>query len=183
MHRLLLRSALVLAVAAGVAGIAGCGSSSSDTSSTASSASNGYGAPATSATTAAGTASGGAAATISTAKIPLGTILVNGSTRPVYLFEADTGTTSTCTGACAAAWPPVVTKGTPKATGSARSAKLGTTKRADGTLQVTYAGHPLYTFARDTTAGKATGEDSNAFGAGWYVLAPSGKKIEPSSGS
>jgi predicted lipoprotein with Yx(FWY)xxD motif len=73
--------------------------------------------------------------------------------RAMYLFEADKGSTSTCTGACAAAWPPVTASAMPMAGGGVSQSMLGTTKRADGTEQLTYNGHPLYYFAADTGAG------------------------------
>ncbi|HXA54824.1 MAG TPA: hypothetical protein VNV37_08115, partial [Solirubrobacteraceae bacterium] len=95
-----------------------------------------------------------------------------------YLFEADKGSTSTCNGACAQVWPPVTTTGAPKAEGEAVAGDLGTTTRADGTKQVTYKGHPLYWYASDTQAGETTGQGINGFGAPWYVMSPSGSKIE-----
>jgi predicted lipoprotein with Yx(FWY)xxD motif len=85
---------------------------------------------------------------------------------------------STCAGACAQAWPPVTTTGTPKAGGAVKASLLGTTKRADGSREVTYAGHPLYTFAGDTKAGQTTGEGSNGFGAPWWVVSPAGKALQ-----
>jgi predicted lipoprotein with Yx(FWY)xxD motif len=98
------------------------------------------------------------------------------------LFEADKGTSSACSGACAKAWPPVTTAGEPTVSGSAVSADLGTTMRPDGTKQVTYKGHPLYFFEKDEDSGDAYGQGSNAFGAGWYVLKPSGEKLDEDSG-
>lgn len=109
----------------------------------------------------------------------LGTILAAGPKHlTVYLFEGDTAGTPTCSGACAAVWPAVV--GTPSAIVGARTSKLGTVTRADGSKQVTYAGHPLYTFAQDKDNGDAYGEAIKSFGAEWYVLAPSGKKVDKS---
>jgi predicted lipoprotein with Yx(FWY)xxD motif len=119
------------------------------------------------------------AATVSVRKTKLGKIVVDGSGRTMYLFEKDKGTTSECSGACAKAWPPLMTKGKPKASGGAEAKLLGTTKRSNGT-QVTYAGHPIYGFTGDTKAGQTNGEGSKAFGAEWYVLAPSGHKIDKS---
>jgi predicted lipoprotein with Yx(FWY)xxD motif len=156
----------------------GCGSSDGGGSSTAAPA-------ATAAVTAAKAQTdipGAGAATVSTASGKLGTFLVDAQGATLYLWEKDTGSTSACTGACAAGWPPLLTKGAPKASGSAVSSRLGTTKRSDGTTQVTYGGHPLYTFAGDTAAGQTTGQDSNAFGASWYVVAPSGKAIDSEDG-
>ena len=98
--------------------------------------------------------------------------------RTLYLFEKDTGTQSTCSGACAMAWPPLLTTGAPKASGAAKSALLGTTMRDDGTVEVTYAGHPVYYFSGDAKPGDTAGQEVEAFGAEWYVLAPSGSAIE-----
>jgi predicted lipoprotein with Yx(FWY)xxD motif len=107
----------------------------------------------------------------------LGTILAYGPKRlTVYLFEADKGASSSCSGACAKVWPPIT--GTLQATGGAMSADLGTIKRPDGTAQVTYKGHPLYLYVKDKDDGDAYGQGINSFGAGWYALAPSGKKLD-----
>ena len=109
----------------------------------------------------------------------LGTILATGSKRlTVYIFEADTATTSRCTGGCASVWPPVL--GVPRAGGGALASALGTITRPDGTRQVTYGGHPLYLYARDKDDGDAYGQALKSFGADWYVLAPSGRKIDAS---
>ncbi len=80
--------------------------------------------------------------------------------------------TGTCTGACAAAWPPLTTSGTAMAGGQASSAHLGTITRSGGVKQVTYGGHPLYYFVRDTGSSVALGQGVKAFGGSWYVLAP-----------
>jgi predicted lipoprotein with Yx(FWY)xxD motif len=125
----------------------------------------------------AGASSG--SATVKSRSTSLGTILVDAKGRTLYLFEKDHGGKSACSGACAKNWPPLLTKGTPKVAGSARKAKLGTTRRADGGTQVTYAGHPLYTFVVDAgKPGSTKGEGVEAFGAEWYVVGTSGKKIE-----
>jgi predicted lipoprotein with Yx(FWY)xxD motif len=119
--------------------------------------------------------------TVQAKKGKLGPILAAGPKRlTVYLFEADKGTASACTGACAKAWPPVTTGGAPVAAAGAVNADLGTIARADGTKQVTYKGHPLYFFAKDGDAGDAYGEGANAFGADWYVLRPNGNKVDNS---
>jgi len=123
------------------------------------------------------------AATISVQGSSLGQILVDGNGKTLYLFEADTSSQSTCSGACAQAWPPVTTNGAPNAAGGASASLLGTTARSDGTTQVTYSGHPLYSFISDTKPGDTNGEGSTAFGAGWDVLAPTGEKIEKSASS
>jgi predicted lipoprotein with Yx(FWY)xxD motif len=107
----------------------------------------------------------------------LGTVLAYGSKRlTVYLFEGDKGSSSSCTGACASVWPPVTGKG--QVSGAAMSADLGTFKRSDGKTQVTYKGHPLYRYSRDKDDGDTYGEGIKSFGAEWYALAPSGKKVD-----
>jgi predicted lipoprotein with Yx(FWY)xxD motif len=117
-------------------------------------------------------------ATVKTRHGKLGTYLVDGKGRTLYLFEKDKTKKSTCSGSCATAWPPLTTKGKPKAAGTAKASLLGTSKRADGTTQVTYNGHPLYYFVQDKKAGDTKGQGIDAFGAEWYVLSRSGKKID-----
>jgi predicted lipoprotein with Yx(FWY)xxD motif len=110
----------------------------------------------------------------------LGTILGAGPKHlTVYLFQGDKGQTSSCTAACASVWPPVT--GKPTAAGGAVSADLGTITRPDGSMQVTYKGHPLYFYSKDVSdgdAGDAYGEALKSFGAEWYALAPPGKKVD-----
>ena len=118
------------------------------------------------------------AAKLVVAKSTLGPILVNGQGRSVYLFEKDHRKASTCYGACASEWPPVTTSRAPIATKGVVATMLGTRKRRNGTLQVTYNGHPLYNYAGDAKAGQTNGQGSNAFGGAWYVLSPAGKKID-----
>jgi predicted lipoprotein with Yx(FWY)xxD motif len=119
---------------------------------------------------------------ITTKHTRLGTVLGAGPKKlTVYLFEGDKGAASSCSGGCAVAWPPVT--GKPQATGAAMAGALGTITRADGTTQVTYSGHPLYFFVKDIKdgdPGDTYGEAVKAFGAEWYVVAPSGKKIDKS---
>lgn len=124
-------------------------------------------------------ASGGGA-TIDTSTSKLGTFLVDAHHKTLYLFEADKSNASACTGGCAAAWPPVMASGTPSAGNGVSAPNLGTTTRPDGSKQVTYHGHPLYYFVQDTNAGQTAGQGSKAFGAGWYVVSPSGNKIDNS---
>lgn len=171
------RFAAVAGVSAAIGALAGCGSSSSTSSSSSQPASP---AAVTSTQTAAqATPSTAPAALITTKQAKLGTILADGPKKmTVYLFEADKGQQSACTGACAAAWPPVT--GKPQAGGTAKASDLGTITRADGAIQVTYKGHPLYRFIKDKDDGDAYGQGSKAFGASWYVLAPSGNKIDNS---
>jgi predicted lipoprotein with Yx(FWY)xxD motif len=106
-----------------------------------------------------------------------GSFLTNSAGRAIYLFMADSSGKSACSGACAAAWPPVVATGQPTASGGAQSSDLGTITRSDGTKQVTYDGHPLYYFEGDTGPGTDKGQGLNGFGALWYLVAPSGSSI------
>jgi predicted lipoprotein with Yx(FWY)xxD motif len=174
MTRMFSLAALAVVGALVLAACGGSGSSSSGSSSSSSTPSYGAAKPSTSNTS----NSSGAASTVSTKTSSLGTFLVDGNGRTLYLWDADLGSKSTCTGACAQAWPPLTTTGTPKASGAVKASLLGTTKRADGSRGVTYAGHPLYTFAGDTQAGQTTGEGSNGFGAPWWVVTPAGTALQ-----
>jgi predicted lipoprotein with Yx(FWY)xxD motif len=109
--------------------------------------------------------------------------LTAGSGKAVYLWVKDTGDMSNCNGACAGAWPPVTTTGTPTAAGSAKASDIGTITRSDGTKQVTYDGHPLYYFAGDSGAGSATGQGSDSFGAKWWLVNPAGSDVTASVSS
>ena len=109
----------------------------------------------------------------------LGSILVDAHGRTVYMFGLDAGTTSACTGACAANWPPVPATGTPTVGNGAKATLVGTTRRSDGTNQVTYHGHPLYTFMGDQQAGDTKGQGLVAFGGTWSVLTPAGVSLAP----
>ena len=122
----------------------------------------------------------GGATTIGATTTKLGTFLVDAHHKTLYLFEADKSGASTCTGSCAAAWPPVVANATPSAANGVSGMNLGTTTRSDGSKQVTYHGHPLYYFVQDTSAGQTAGQGSKAFGAGWYVVGTNGDKIDNS---
>ena len=138
----------------------------------------GGGNSATAATPAPPKTSSGKPATIGAASnSQLGKILVYSRGRTIYLFQKDKTSKSTCNGDCAAAWPPLLTTSKASASGSAKGSLLGTTKRADGKLQVTYNKHPVYLFSNDKKAGDTKGQAVNAFGAKWYVVSPSGKKI------
>jgi predicted lipoprotein with Yx(FWY)xxD motif len=103
--------------------------------------------------------------------------LVDEEGKALYLWEADKNGTSTCAGACAAAWPPVTTSGAPQAGSGVDKSLLGTVKRDDGTEQVTYNKHPLYYYSGDTAAGQQNGQGINAFGALWYVVSPNGSQM------
>jgi predicted lipoprotein with Yx(FWY)xxD motif len=114
------------------------------------------------------------------ARTSLGTVLVDARGRTLYLFRKDRRGRSACYGGCAAYWPPLLSAATPRPGRGVRASLLGVSKRTDGKRQVTYAGHPLYTFVGDTRAGEATGEGLTDYGAAWYAVAPSGRAIERS---
>jgi len=165
MKRLLL---IAIAPATVALVIAGCGGGSGTTHTSGKNASGN--APAAT--------GGGNAATVSLSNLNVGNALVDGQGRTLYLFEADKGAMSTCNGACASIWPPDTTSAKPKAGPGVDAAKLGTTKRSNGTLEVTYNGHPLYRYVPDTKPGQDAGQGLNQFGAKWYVLAATGSKID-----
>jgi predicted lipoprotein with Yx(FWY)xxD motif len=106
----------------------------------------------------------------------LGTILTDGRGFTLYAFDADKGTTSECTGACATAWPPAtVTGASPKVGTGVTQSLVGESTRSDGSTQLTYAGRPLYLFEGDSKPGDTNGDGSTAFGARWDTLTPAGK--------
>jgi predicted lipoprotein with Yx(FWY)xxD motif len=121
----------------------------------------------------------GSAAVVSLGSVQkLGMVLVDSNGMTLYDFHKDKGTTSSCYGPCAEGWPPLLTEGEATAGNGAMASKLGTTERKDGTTQVTYAGHPLYTFVADKKPGEANGNDVSAFGAEWYALQGNGEEPE-----
>jgi predicted lipoprotein with Yx(FWY)xxD motif len=170
--------AMALLALVGTLAIAGCGSSSDSSSG---GVYGGKGSAGSSDTTTAksppGAESGAAVLTVATAP-KVGAILVNSDGFTVYDFHKDKGTTSSCYGGCEGVWPPVTTEGAPTAGEGASASQLGTTKRKDGTVQVTYAGHPLYTYAADKKPGEANGNDFSSYGGEWYALQGSGEEAE-----
>ncbi|MGX7680219.1 COG4315 family predicted lipoprotein [Jatrophihabitans sp. DSM 45814] len=128
-------------------------------------------------------AAGSTAASAPAAAAQAGSIMVtNGhltdaSGRTLYLWVADTGAASTCSGACAMGWPPVPASGTPTAGSGVTATDLTVIKRTDGSSQLAYAGHPLYYFVGDKAAGDANGQGSSAFGAKWWEVNSSGAAI------
>ena len=165
MRRLLSVILPLAAVALIAVVVAGCGGSSSGTAGGGSSYGNATGAPKT------------ATGTVSTRQTKLGRILVDANGRTLYLFEKDKAASSSCNGACTSIWPPL-TAGKAKAGTRVTAADLGTTKRSDGKTEITYGGHPLYTYAGDQKPGDVAGQGLDQFGAEWYVLAPDGHKID-----
>jgi predicted lipoprotein with Yx(FWY)xxD motif len=152
-----------LAVVAGLV-IAACGGGGSSTSSE----TGGGGGGAVNASNTGGT--------VGTAEIEgLGNVLVDSEGMTLYEYTPDKGTTSTCYGECESFWPPLVAKGNPTGGEGVMSSALGTTKRKDGTMQVTYHGHPLYTFAEDSEPGEANG---NEFEGIWFVLNEAGAPVK-----
>ena len=127
--------------------------------------------------------SSGASATVGVANSGLGSILVDSTGHTLYLFKADVGAKSACTGACATAWPPLLAKGKPTAGTGLTASELGTIKRSGGNRQVTYNGHPLYLFIKDQKAGQTTGQGVTAFGAPWFALTPSGTQASGTASS
>ena len=159
----------LLAVAAAAAVLAAC--SSSGTSSSSSSSSGGS-------SSSSGSPAAAAAGGLKTATIGGATVLTNASGFTLYSFAPDTPTTSNCNGTCAQDWPPV----TGPATASGVTGTFGTIKRADGSVQATFDGHPLYTFAGDTAAGQAKGNGLNVNGGLWHEITTSGTAAAGSSG-
>ena len=98
-------------------------------------------------------------------------VLTNAQGYTLYWFAPDTPTRSTCNGTCAVYWPPVTG---PPVAGAGVTGRLGTIKRSDGATQVTYDGHPLYTYIGDSAPGQANGNDINLNGGLWYEMAASG---------
>jgi predicted lipoprotein with Yx(FWY)xxD motif len=184
----------LLALAAVALVIAGCGGGGSSTSESSSGGNNenassegssGYGGryggnnesenKSASAESAPGAESGAGVVSLGNVQ-KLGMVLVDSNGMTLYDFHKDKGTTSSCYGPCAEGWPPMLSEGEPTVGNGAISSKLGTTERKDGTTQVTYAGHPLYTFVEDKKPGEANGNDVSAFGAQWYALKGSGEE-------
>ena len=164
---------------AAAATVAACSSAGSSTATAPAASAS----PAGGSSSSAGAAASGGGTVITTAKSSAGTVLTNGSGKAVYLWVKDTGDMSNCNGACAGAWPPVTTTGTPTAAGSAKASDIGTITRSDGTKQVTYDGHPLYYFSGDSGAGSATGQGSDSFGAKWWLVTPAGSDVTASVSS
>jgi predicted lipoprotein with Yx(FWY)xxD motif len=153
--------------------LAACGSSPS-ASTTSSSAPASTSVPATNTT---GTLVG------STTSAKYGTILVTASGKTLYMLTADSPTSSACANACATIWPPLATTAAPRAGTGVKAALLGTLTRSDGSKQVTYNGHPLYTFGGDASAGQTNGERIASFGGTWYVVDTSGNPVTAAASS
>ena len=116
----------------------------------------------------------GAAARVTVRTTEFGKALFGPSGKVLYVFGADRGSTSHCYGVCAAAWPPLLTTGAPLAGAGAEAKLLGMTKRTDGTLQVTYNGHPVYYYSADKV-GKVMCQHANMHGGLWLIIKPNGQ--------
>jgi predicted lipoprotein with Yx(FWY)xxD motif len=164
---------MALGLFAAACGSGGGGGGSSET---AAPAGGGYGsAPAQSPAP----SSAASPAAVDAKKLGLGTILVDGKGMTLYLFQKDKGGKSSCDGACATAWPPLLTTGKAMPGSGVKASLLGTTQRPDGSTQVTYNNRPLYYFVNDKAPGDTAGQNVDAFGAEWYVLsAAKGTKLE-----
>ena len=117
------------------------------------------------------------ATSVGVSQSKFGRILIDGHGRSLYLFDRDRNSKSSCYGGCAGEWPPLIVSGKPHATSGAKAAWLGRTKRRDGRWQVTFRGHPLYTFAGDAAKGQTNGEGLDDFGGWWYLVSPAGIKV------
>ena len=170
MMRTRLALAALPAGLAALVALAGCGGGSSPSSATAS--------PSTSGTT------GGGMATIAMTKNPqLGPILTDSQGNTVYAFAKDSKGMSNCNASCASIWPPVTTSGKPTAGSGVLASNLGTTKRSDGSTQVTYGGRPLYTYTADSSPGDVAGNGINEFGGLWYAVQPNGSNAPAGTSS
>jgi predicted lipoprotein with Yx(FWY)xxD motif len=159
-EQMLVRTLLFLGALLAVAALAGCGGSAEH---------------------AVPTTSDGRPATVGVASTGLGEVLVDRQGRTLYLFARDSGTVSACTGACAVSWPPLRVRGAPLVGSGATPSDVGRTVRADGSSQLTYRGHPLYTFVNDKKPGDTNGEGISAFGGSWFAISPAGAKLAPRS--
>jgi predicted lipoprotein with Yx(FWY)xxD motif len=124
------------------------------------------------------TNAGASGALVTLRKTALGSVLVDARGRTLYLFQKDHDGLSMCNTACVAYWPPLVSHGAPRAGTGVKQSLLTLGREHNGVRQVLYSGHPLYTFVGDKGAGQTAGEGLNNFGAEWYAVAASGRKVE-----
>jgi predicted lipoprotein with Yx(FWY)xxD motif len=129
------------------------------------------------------TTSSGHTATVGLASTGLGKVLVDSKGETLYLFAADKGTTSECSGACASAWPPLRDSSKPTVGTGLKTSLVGTTKRSDGQPEVTYGGHPLYTYIGDKNPGDTNGQGITAFGGAWYAVTAPGAQASGGTAS
>ena len=124
-----------------------------------------------------GTADASDRSVLTTGKSSYGRVLFDGRGFALYAFTHDTKGKSTCAGACAKAWPPYLVKNAAKAGAGTRARLLGTTRRSDGSLQVTYKGQPLYYYVGDRSAGQILCQNVTEFGGVWRVIRPTGRLV------
>jgi predicted lipoprotein with Yx(FWY)xxD motif len=165
---------LTLVAIAGALLLAGCGGDDDDSDSAETDTGGATAAEAT--TTEAAPAQAATGTTVKVADSEFGQILFDGEDQAIYLFDKESGPKSECYGACAEAWPPVVTEGEPQAGPGAKAQLLGTTPRDDGSTQVTYNGHPLYYYV-DDPKGEVLCHDVEEFGGLWLVVDPAGNAV------
>ena len=123
----------------------------------------------------------GTNATVSLRTTKLGPILVNSRGHTLYLFAKDRNAKSACSGSCAKFWPPLLSQGKTTAGSGVKPSLIGTTRRSNGSRQVTYNRHPLYMFVLDRRAGQTNGENNSAFGAKWYAVSARGTAVVKTS--
>jgi predicted lipoprotein with Yx(FWY)xxD motif len=116
-------------------------------------------------------------ATLSLRKTTLGPILVNSRGHTLYLFLKDRNGKSACSGSCARFWPPLLSQSRPTAGPGVKPSLIGTTRRSNGSRQVTYNRHPLYTYSLDRRAGQTKGEGNSLFGAKWWAVSARGTAV------
>jgi predicted lipoprotein with Yx(FWY)xxD motif len=116
-------------------------------------------------------------ATVSLGKTKLGRVLVNSQGRTLYLFEKDKNGKSACNGSCAKFWPPLLAHGKASLGPGVKRSMLGSTVRSNGSRQLTYKHHPLYTYSLDKHAGQTNGEGQFVFGAKWYAVSAGGNAV------
>ena len=133
------------------------------------------------AVSASGSSSGGSVVKVGSSS--LGRVLVDAHGKTLYIWAHDKGAKSTCNGDCAEYWPPLITRGRPIAVGGARASLLGTSRRGDGRIQATYAGHPLYYFVKDAKPGQTNGEGLAGFGGRWDPVSAAGAAVRKSTDS
>jgi predicted lipoprotein with Yx(FWY)xxD motif len=161
---------MIPAAAAGLAALAACGSSGGSPAGSSGSS------PAAGSSASASASAAAAAEGLKTVKVGGVTVLTNSKGFTLYSFAPDTATKSACNGACAASWPPEKAPATVKS-------PYATIKRSDGSTQLTYRGHPLYTFTGDTAPGQANGNGVNAFGGLWHEVPATGSAVPAGSSS
>jgi predicted lipoprotein with Yx(FWY)xxD motif len=164
---------MAIGAAAGALLLVGCGGDDDDDSGGSAAATS----PATTAQTQTEAAAPAAkGATIKTGDSQFGDVLFDADDQAIYYFDKESGSKSECYGACAEAWPPVLTEGEPQAGAGIQQRLLGTTQRDDGTTQVTYDGHPLYLYAHEGP-NEVTCHDVSEFGGLWLAVQPSGQVV------